>query len=247
MWCGSKGTQADGRVYNLYLRKNTSSAGVFQVDTRTSPNPDPRPIVAAYYRIHQVAGSYVNAGFDPSGGPLATPLTPQCVDQDATRQIGCLASVSKCSFGYAGNAALTGAPAGFTVDAVQQDALYPDDACVQKLVTDPANAYPIARKLFFSTVFGLESALTDEKALVECASKQSYISAIAANRGFTPMPVAPVCADLDEVARCPGTAAPNQNTYANNNTITVDPARNRQRYQRPEQHRRCHPVIRSKR
>jgi len=32
---------------------------------------------------------------------------------------------------------LTGAPPGFTVDAVQQDALYPDDTCVQKLVTDP--------------------------------------------------------------------------------------------------------------
>jgi hypothetical protein len=182
----------------------------------------PRPIVGAFYRIHQAAGSYANYGYDPSGTRLTTPITPQCVNQDPTRQIGCLASVSNCSFGYAGPGALAGAAPGFTVDAVQQDALYPSKGCVQNLLLDPTGAYPIARSLFISTVFGFENASADENALVECVSKQSYISPIVQARGFIEMPVAPVCADLDEISRC-ALSGMNLNACANNNAIAVDP------------------------
>jgi hypothetical protein len=217
-FCGYKGTQADGRVYNLTLRAETGAI-INDVRQLTATALGPRPIVGAYYRIHQVAGSYDNYGFDPSGVRLTTPLVPQCVDQDATRQIGCLASVDACSFGYAGLGALDAAPT--LIDAVQQDTLYPDKACVQKLITDKPNSYPIARKLFYNTLFGFSAVNTDELALVQCASNQTYIKGVVNGRGFIEMPTAPVCADLDETSRCSATA-PNVNHCSDNSGIALD-------------------------
>jgi hypothetical protein len=116
---------------------------------------------------------------------------------------------------------LSGAAPARTVDAVQQDALYPTEACVQNLVRNPAGAYPLTQRLYYNSRVGFENAFADEKALVECASNQAYISNILNNRGFTPMPVAPVCVDFNEPAQCG--PLPNINACANNSTISVDP------------------------
>ncbi|HKQ70454.1 MAG TPA: hypothetical protein VJT73_13990 [Polyangiaceae bacterium] len=202
IFCGFRSTQADGRVYNLYLRGNTTP-GVFVKDQRAVPGP--REIYGAFYRLHQVAGSYTSSAPDiiPSdSAPLPAPLTSVCVNRDATKQIGCLASVSKCSIGYAGRSATDSAAAGFTaVEALKLDALDPTDECIRKVVTDLPNAYPLSRSLYLNTAFGFENlSNADERAMAQCFSKSAFIDPILTSRDFVTLGQAPFCVDFNEQA-----------------------------------------------
>src|SRR5262249_392556 len=135
VFCGFRGTQADGRVYNLYLRNNNGA----MLKDLNSLGTGGREIYGAFYRLHQVQGSYTRTASiidPPDGGPLVEPLVPQCVDQRGDPQIGCLAAVSKCSIGLAARRARLSAAGQALVDAIKVDALYPTDTCVQKLLTD---------------------------------------------------------------------------------------------------------------
>jgi hypothetical protein len=184
---------ADGRVYNLHLRK---ANGTYQVE---SLRGFARPIMGAYYRIHSTR---------TLSGPDYSINT--CNVTDSSSQIGCLEHASPCSVGFGGRSA--GSEPGTT--ALKVNGVAPATACVRSL------AYPLARKLYLNTMIGFENVTGQERSLAECfagsgLSAGTSIDAIASSFGFTTLGASPYCEDFNEVANC-GAADPNTNACANN-------------------------------
>jgi len=191
-------SKADGRAYNLVLRKADTS-----IATDTHAAPPNRQITGAVFRIHSGQAGFLPFTLPSGSGrnlPTAalTCAVANCVNQDATTQIGCLTGVEQCSIGFAGRQATIPG----TVDAMKVNQLDPTDACVQKLLNDPANAYKISRRLFLDTAVGFESAKVnpDELAMAQCFSKSTYINPIIDAHAFVKLPAAPVCYDYNEQA-----------------------------------------------
>jgi hypothetical protein len=79
--------------------------------------------------------------------------------------------------------------------------ILPDPASIQKLITDPANKYPLSRKLYLTTLKGFAAASASELELAKCYADDSKMTGtvdgthpvgtglIAAN-GFVPLPPA---------------------------------------------------------
>jgi len=198
---------ADGRVYNLYLHDGTTNQDdSLRVANRTNElvngNVVPVQHVGAYYRIHQTRS-------------LNTPAdTTACQQNDDTQHIACLVNASKCSLGYTGR---EGPELQQGTMAAKVNNLEPTTACIQELLNNlssgdfgnPANNYPMSRKLFVNTMVGFENTdatnglSAGELALSKCtaAISDARVSAF----GFIPLPNTqsnpvlrdPFCQDYD--------------------------------------------------
>ena len=174
---GIGGGGMDGRAYNL-ASKNAD--GTYKKDTRN------RPITGAFYRLHTTK-------------VIATGQ-PVCLLDDATVQIGCLARANGCAIGFAGREAESIAPAGSVV-GLTVFGKAASQANIEALVTTPTDAsddYPLARKLFFSSIAGFENVTGGELELAKCFGNSALVAPIITARGFIPVPGGVICQDFDE-------------------------------------------------
>jgi len=179
---GFGGAGMDGRAYNL-ASKNAD--GTYRRDTAN------RFITGAFYRMHTT--KVIAAG------------VPVCLQDDATTQIGCLARADGCAIGFAGREADTLPPAG-SVAALNVNNMAPTRANIENLVTTPLDAsddYPLARKLFFSTIDGFENVTGGELELARCFGNSALVGPIVSGRGFIPVPGGVRCQDFDETQANP--------------------------------------------
>lgn len=179
---GFAGGGMDGRAYNL-TSKNAD--GTYRRDTRN------RFVTGAFYRLHTT--KVITAG------------APVCLQDDATTQIGCLSRANGCALGFAGREAGTLPPAGSIVD-LTVNGMAPTQANIEALVTtpnDPSDDYPLARKLFFSTVVGFENVTGGELQLAKCFANNALIGPIVTGRGFIPVPGGVQCQDFNETVANP--------------------------------------------
>jgi hypothetical protein len=194
---------ADGRVYNLHLRK---ADGTYQFDRHL---PLARPIMGALYRIHSTR---------TLSGPDFSINT--CNFTDPTSQIGCLVQASPCSIGVAGRAATTEpGTIGLKVNAVSDDI-----ACVRSF------AYPLVRKLYLSSMIGFENVTGQEQELARCfvgsgLTAPATIDGLIAANGFITLGVAPYCEDFNAQMISPwGCASTAANTDACANNVAPIPS-----------------------
>jgi hypothetical protein len=135
----------DPRAVNLALRDPASSNGAFKKNTSTSP-----ALTVNFHRIHATVNGKTNVG--PNA---ATSGTPQCQKVDATENIGCLVEFpsDECSVGFAG---LDASDKAFA-ERGAVNAVDPTLATISALISDPPNAYPLARKLYLNSLVGFEN------------------------------------------------------------------------------------------
>jgi hypothetical protein len=181
-----------------------------------------RPMSASFYRIHaQTAGNH-NVP-DASAG-----TTGICQENDDTSQIGCLTDSDPCSIGYAGRESAkaypgVGTPAvptseplkalsvngtpPFTPDAVAiaatggfSNGLAQPDLGLKNLVAAPGSLplYPLARRLYFNTIFGFSNLQGGEKELAQCYATNSIVGPAISGHGFVAMPAGVQCIDYPE-------------------------------------------------
>lgn len=141
-------TREDPRVMNLALRVPTGSAAGriqdFQTLTKTGSAAAFTP---AFYRIHANEAGLTSVG-------LTTPPVESCQEPDATRQIACMVQHSShCSVGFAAREASDGND-GFKAEPFTVGGINPTIANIQKLISDPANAYPLSRRIYYNSLIG---------------------------------------------------------------------------------------------
>jgi hypothetical protein len=221
------GGKPDGRRYNLVTMVASSqvqaafpafSTGTFQFSVDATA-PTPRILNGSFYRIHSVVpGSNYTAGVGTETG-----TTGVCTQGDDTSQIGCLADSDPCSIGYAGREADQGFPGtvaangptsqplkGLAVDTIPPftPGADPDAAVKNLLVSGATPLYPLARRLWFATIYGFQNLQGHELELAQCYGTNSIMSAAMTNNGFVPAPTGVTCEDYPETAGT-GTPAPN--------------------------------------
>ena len=192
---GLKPANADGRVFNKFVY-NVPASGTPTVATDNTANGSTaggqRPIMGAYYRLHQTL---------TMNNPDNTNL---CAFPDMTQQIGCLVQASPCSIGYAGRVAdnVTG------TTALLVSAIPDSQTCVQQF------SYPLSRKLYLDSLigFGASGVNGQELALAKCEGISSAaINQAVTDNNFVPLPStgpnainggAPFAEDFNEAAQC---------------------------------------------
>ena len=208
------GLQNDGRLWNRILRGDrVTESGFSHFGNPTNNSPvlrdergDEVTFLDARMRSRTTAG----------GVALADP-TKICREEDATKDLGCLAQASDCTVAYAGREAIvktatfvnaaTGLLAGPVKDATDTTACPSGSADPGCFAQGPTHDdvilgnYPLARKLYYNTIVGLASILDPSSAGADhtitprciadgtCAS-QSPINGTATNSRF------PTVADL---------------------------------------------------
>jgi hypothetical protein len=220
------GGKPDGRRYNLVTMVASTqvakafpafSTGTFQfsVDATT---PTPRILNGSFYRIHSVVpGANYAAGVGTETG-----TTGVCTQTDDTSQIGCLADSDPCSVGYAGREADQGFPGtvaangptsqplkGLTIDGTPPftPGADPDLAVKNLLVAGATPLYPLARRLWYATIYGFQNLQGHELELSQCYATNSIMSSAMTNNGFVPVPSGVSCIDYPETVATTATAA----------------------------------------
>lgn len=182
----------DGRVYNLITRRS---------DAVILRDPNQRRLVGSFYRIHTTRTL--------TGG------VANCQLGSSTTQLGCLAAASPCSISFAGREGLS--QAGTAALRVRGRA--PTVADIQALITNPAAAYPISRKLYYNSVVnpniaslgtaGTVAFRQQQQALKTCFANAAQAKTACESAGFVEAPNGPQCEDFNEVTAC--NAASNTN------------------------------------
>lgn len=222
------GGKPDGRRYNLVTMVLSSqvnkafpafSTGTFQMSVDAS-TPVPRILNGSFYRIHSV----VPAANYAAGVGTETGTTGVCTQGDDTAQIGCLVDSDPCSVGYAGREDAQGFPGtvaanGPTAQPLKALAINGTppftpgsnpDLAVKNLLAAPGTLplYPMARRLWFATIYGFQNLQGHELELAECYGTNSIMSSAMTNNGFIPAPSGVACVDYPETA---GTGTPAAN------------------------------------
>jgi hypothetical protein len=208
---GMAPSASDGRVYNLIGYANDSSG-----NPQLLKDSRGREVTGLFGRIH----TYRSMNEPDSSLPASTGgYTGVCRDLDATSQIGCLMTASKCSLGYAGREAVAQYPnaVSIKVNAVPDQA-----ACLANL------SYSLTRKLYLNTMLGFGNArlATQETALAACfvqnPNAATGINTVIGDKGFLPLPSTPAgavyCEDFNENMICGGAANVNACAPASNPT-----------------------------
>lgn len=173
----------DGRSWNRELR---SSAGNMRNELIAGQTV-PTGISNAIHRTRsRVAGS---AG--------------QCLFDDATESIGCIAGNVACSLGFAGREATDNPLSNPVAVAAPVGNVPPTVANIQALINPTlGTAYPLARKLYFNSVLGFDRIRdevntpsandAEQEQLIRCIEQQPAPHQAALNAaGFIPVPALP--------------------------------------------------------
>jgi len=160
----------------------------------------------------------------------------------ATRQIGCLTVANTCSIGFAGREATELA----STIGLRLRGRPPNVLDIQNLVLDPANAYPLTRRLYVNSPVaqdipgshwgqpGTATHKTAQRNLWNCFTNAQQARTACETSRFVEVPAAgsdpagPRCEDYDEASSCPGWAAPPRNAclplaaHCSNNALDAD-------------------------
>jgi hypothetical protein len=178
----------DGRAWNKELR---SSAGNMRNELIAGQTV-PTGVTNAFHRTRSRVGG--TAG--------------QCLFDDATETIGCLAGNMACALGYAGREATDNPITSPIAVAALVNNVAPTVQNIQALVNPTlGTAYPLARKLYFNSILGFD-AIRDEvntpsandaeqEQLIRCIEQQAapHQAALTA-AGFIPVPALPAGAGV---------------------------------------------------
>lgn len=218
--------KADGRVYNLAVVVASSQIPTAQRGTapfQMAIDANKRiQSAGAFYRIHgNTAGA--NNVPDPVAG-----TTGLCKENDDTSQIGCLTDSDPCSIGFAGREAARGYPgtgSGPTSQPLKALAINgtppftpgADPDLALKNLLAPAGTtplYPLARRLYFATIYGFSNIVGGEKELAQCFATNSITEPAITAHGFVDVPGGVQCIDYPETA---GTSTPAPNVQGPGN------------------------------
>jgi hypothetical protein len=198
-----------------------------------------RLLTGSYYRMHSVNGSDpVNTTF----APHAATGFGICQENDDTSQIGCLVDSDTCSVGYAGRKSANSfpdAPGGGTQSklkalTVNGEAPFtlPTELCPTPTnptatCTDPdiglknllapsgtTPLYPLARRLYFATLYGFDKLQGGEAELAKCYGNTTTTGGYLTTEGFVADPNGVECLDYPETG---ATATPLPNTQGGGN------------------------------
>jgi hypothetical protein len=220
----------DGRAFNLHLYHAAPDGAITYIEqvlpnvVSGVPSPISRDFVGGMGRIHE---------FETLVGTAAV----GCQELDVTDQIGCLVQADPCSFGLAGNGALTwnqrpngalGVPSSPATRAASINSHNPEQGSTSLL-------YPMWRKLYLTSLVGFANVATenlspanapdpDELSIAEfessyTANTNAFANILAAAGYFQvaangPLGNAPFCEDFNEGTICGGVNA--QNACATN-------------------------------
>jgi hypothetical protein len=223
--CADLTGRPDGRQYNLVTVVTATQIAAAQRGTtpfQYGLDANKRILNASYYRIHSTTAGTNQV---PNATTGATGL---CQENDDTSQIGCLSDSDPCSVGYAGREAAkgypgTGSPATPQLDAVKALAVNgtppytpstvnadPDTAL--KNLIKPAGTtplYPLARRLYFNTIYGFGNLVGGEQELAQCYANNNIIGPAITGHGFVAIPGGVQCLDYPEELATSSTPAPN--------------------------------------
>ena len=160
----------------------------------TSLTASGRKFTGAFYRIHQTKAV--------SGARF-------CQKPTSNEQIGCLVGdADPCTTGYASRSAFdpVSSATGLLVNNIP-----PDVDHIRNLITDPASAYPLTRRLYFNSINGFNNATRPEQELARCFTSDAVMQAgtttpanIVTTDGFIALPDRPsrpsryLCQDFQE-------------------------------------------------
>jgi hypothetical protein len=233
--CADLTGRPDGRQYNLVTVVNATQIATAQKGTtpfQFALDANKRIMTGSFFRIHAASAG---ANEVPNTTTGASGL---CQENDDTSQIGCLADSDPCSVGYAGREAAKGYPGTITPPATtavpQPDQLKAlavngtppftpsgvssdPDAALKNLL-QPAGTtplYPLARRLYFATIYGFGNLLGGEKELAGCYGNNNIIGPAISGHGFVAVPGGVQCLDYPEDSTT--TSAPPPNTQGAGN------------------------------
>lgn len=212
--------RADGRDYNLAVivaasqvpsAQRGTAPFQFAVDSQKNIQSS-----GAFFRIHSNAAGANNV---PNAAVNSTGI---CKENDDTSQIGCLVDSDPCSVGYAGREAAKAFPglnAGGTLQSLKALAVNgtppftpgADADLALKNLLAPAGTtplYPLARRLYFATIYGFSNLVGGENELARCYGTDSIVTPAVQAHGFVPVPGGVQCLDYPETASTT-TPAPN--------------------------------------
>ena len=235
--CVGAAGRPDGRVYNNIIAVNasvfTSTPGYAiyhgNKEYQMAMDANFRILNGSFFRIHSnTAGKNYAAGVGSETG-----TTGLCTENDDTSQIGCLADSDPCSVGYAGRESAKGYPGvdngtGTIVPTPQPlkalaidgtppytPGTDPDLALENLLVAGtPSPLYPLARRLYFNTIYGFSNLQGGEMQLAQCFGTSSISGAAISDHGFVKVPAGVQCIDYPE-SQPTATPAPNVNGVGN--------------------------------
>jgi hypothetical protein len=168
----------DDRVFNLQLR---APDGTIRLDERG------RPIVGAFYRLRTFAAGHVFA----AGNPAVS-----CASPSSDGQMACLSTDVPCSLGMRMYSTTVSAPS----PVVQVAGMTAGTQSIQNLVNAPAQAYPLAHRVYLNTVLGLNGLAGPEERLGTCWTRPSLARSAALQNDLVELPGGPACEDFDETA-----------------------------------------------
>ncbi|HVV51568.1 MAG TPA: hypothetical protein VHO06_18000 [Polyangia bacterium] len=223
--CADLTGRPDGRQYNLATVVVATQVNSLQRGTtpfQYALDANKRILNGSFYRIHAAAAG---AGNVPNPGQGTTGL---CKENDDTSQIGCLTDSDPCSVGYAGRESAqsfpgTGSPVTpqpdtlkglavngtppFTPASVSSD----PDLALKNLLAAPGTTpfYPLARRLYFNTIYGFSNLQGGENELAQCYGNNNIIGPAISSHGFVAIPGGVQCLDYPEESTNTGTPAPN--------------------------------------
>ena len=162
----------DGRVYNQQLY-GTGTTPLYLKDPELATNQPTgevgifkggpaRSVVGALIRIHATRTMIATAPTCPG-----TAGSGRCCDRtDSTDAIGCLVDADPCSVGFGGGVALTSqlqtSASNETNFGASVNNIANKEDCIQNII------YPLARKVYISSVIGFENVTGQELALTKC-------------------------------------------------------------------------------
>ncbi|HLK93024.1 MAG TPA: hypothetical protein VKZ18_24230 [Polyangia bacterium] len=229
--CAGTSGRPDGRMYNLVTVVNALQIPPAQRVTTpfgVALDANKRLLWGSFYRIHAHAPAAGNVP-DPSVG-----ATGICQQGDDSAQMGCLVDADPCSVGYTSRAAAASfpglgappVPLGAPLKALAIDGLAPfspasvsadPDLPLENLLQPPGTAplYPLARRMYLSTLTGFGNLLGGEKELAQCFGDNAIVGPAMTSHRFVAVPGGVQCLDYPEES--PTTATPPDNIQGSGN------------------------------
>jgi hypothetical protein len=114
--------------------------------------------------------------------------------------MACLSSDVPCSLGMRGYSSSVSSPPPATEGVVNVAGVAPGTQSIQNLVNAPAQAYPLAHRVYVNSVLGTDGLSGPEERLGVCWTRSSLARSAALQNDLIELPGGVSCEDFDETA-----------------------------------------------